>query len=259
MVKRHSRLDRTILALHIRAYVPTLDFEAFVTQPQQPAPPAPPAAPAAATPRPGQVVIEGIPTSPSAVYQGLVEQRRELRDQLEGLEDRRGELAGRLEDPSVVGADRTGIETRITELDRRITDVDRQIADVDAQVARSAAIPGAVVPPPPVINSGPPEEAIVVATVFTMIIALVFALAWARRIWKRGAALPPAMTPEMSDRFTRLEQALETVAVEVERIGEGQRFVTRLFSEGGGRAIGSGAAEPIEVRQRDAIAHPRGP
>ena len=56
---------------------------------------------------------------------------------------------------------------------------------------------------------------------------------------------------DISDRLTRMEQAVETTALEVERIGEGQRFLTRLFTEGeGARVIGSGAAQPIEQRSR---------
>jgi len=44
-----------------------------------------------------------------------------------------------------------------------------------------------------------------------------------------------------------MEQAVDATAEEVERIGEGQRFLTRLFTEGEGtRAIGAGAAQPIE-------------
>jgi hypothetical protein len=47
-----------------------------------------------------------------------------------------------------------------------------------------------------------------------------------------------------------MEQAVEATAVEVERIGEGQRFLTRLFTEGeGARVIGSGAAQPLERKQ----------
>jgi hypothetical protein len=43
---------------------------------------------------------------------------------------------------------------------------------------------------------------------------------------------------------------VEATAVEVERIGEGQRFLTRLFTEGeGARAIGEGAAQPLERKQ----------
>ena len=55
---------------------------------------------------------------------------------------------------------------------------------------------------------------------------------------------------EITERLSRMEQAVEATAVEVERIGEGQRFLTRLFTEGeGARAIGAGAAQPLERKQ----------
>lgn len=42
----------------------------------------------------------------------------------------------------------------------------------------------------------------------------------------------PALQPAMSeDRMVRLEAAVEAIAIEVERISEGQRFTTRLLSE----------------------------
>lgn len=40
---------------------------------------------------------------------------------------------------------------------------------------------------------------------------------------------------ELSSRLRSLEQSLDAMAVEVERIGEGQRFMTRLFTERGER------------------------
>lgn len=36
---------------------------------------------------------------------------------------------------------------------------------------------------------------------------------------------------ELSGRLTNLEQSIDAIAVEVERVGEGQRFMTRLFAE----------------------------
>lgn len=35
----------------------------------------------------------------------------------------------------------------------------------------------------------------------------------------------------IEDRLTRIEQAIDTIAVETERISEGQRFTTKLLSE----------------------------
>jgi hypothetical protein len=63
---------------------------------------------------------------------------------------------------------------------------------------------------------------------------------------------------ELAGRLARLEQALDAVAVEVERIGEGQRFLTRLLTETGSpRAPGGGAAEPTETKAGEAAPHVR--
>jgi hypothetical protein len=44
----------------------------------------------------------------------------------------------------------------------------------------------------------------------------------------------PRIPMEVTSRLERIEQALDSVAVEVERISEGQRFTTKLLSEGKG-------------------------
>jgi hypothetical protein len=44
------------------------------------------------------------------------------------------------------------------------------------------------------------------------------------------SALQPAYG-DLGDRLLRMEQAVESIAIEVERVGEGQRFLTRLHSE----------------------------
>lgn len=209
---------------------------------QQTTPPAPPAPPAVPVIAGTQVRVVGIPTSPSAVYEAYVNQRRELRDQLETLQDSRRELSRQLQDPMVTGADRAGLEKHITELDTRISNVDQQIAEADAQVAKSAAVPGAVRPPPPEIRNGPPDEVYVLGGIFMFVVLMPLSIAYARRLWRRGAAAVSAIPHELMDRLTRLDQAVDSIAVEVERIGEGQRFVTRVLSDR--------APEPIALPQR---------
>ena len=44
----------------------------------------------------------------------------------------------------------------------------------------------------------------------------------------------PPLPTEITDRLERMEHALDSIAVEVERITEGQRFTTKLLSEGRG-------------------------
>ncbi len=57
---------------------------------------------------------------------------------------------------------------------------------------------------------------------------------------KRKSAPPPALE-QIAEKVERISQAVEATAIEVERIGEAQRFLTRVLSEKTGGQIGSGA------------------
>jgi hypothetical protein len=46
-----------------------------------------------------------------------------------------------------------------------------------------------------------------------------------------GTALPQADPREIRDGLGQLQQAVDAIAVEVERLSEGQRFTTRLLGE----------------------------
>jgi type II secretory pathway pseudopilin PulG len=49
--------------------------------------------------------------------------------------------------------------------------------------------------------------------------------------WKMQGAAPSALPNDVAQRLARMEAGIESVAVEVERISEGQRFTTRLLSD----------------------------
>lgn len=175
---------------------------------------------------------EDVTPAPSVMYEALLNQRQVLRDQVETLENQRRDLNQEIQQGRVQGASKVGIENRITNIDKRITDIEKQIFTVDGQLATTAAIPGAVVvhrenmPDP-----GPPEEAFVLGGLFMIIVLLPLSIAMARRIWKRTSTSVSSIPSELMARLARIEQAVDTSAVEIERIGEGQRFVTKLFSE----------------------------
>jgi hypothetical protein len=211
-------------------------------QPQQQGP--------ATAPAPSAPVIAGTPRptpSASAIYEGFRAQRRELSNQLDELESTRRSITSQLTELPPASPDRKALETRVTEIDSRITTVDQMLAANAAQLAQAAGVPGAIVEPPRFVREGPPEEAFVLGGIFMIIVFLPLSVAFARRIWRRSAAVVTSLPKEIFERLSRMEQAMEATAVEVERIGEGQRFLTRLFTEGeGARAIGSGAAQPIE-------------
>lgn len=71
---------------------------------------------------------------------------------------------------------------------------------------------------------------IALASIPTIVIGLPLARAYAKRMEQETTSSPPGVPPEVTARLERMEQALDTIAVEVERISEGQRFTTKLLS-----------------------------
>ena len=51
------------------------------------------------------------------------------------------------------------------------------------------------------------------------------------RIWGKDKHASPRELDDMRQRLEQLQQSMDSVAVEVERISEGQRFTTKLLAE----------------------------
>ena len=66
-------------------------------------------------------------------------------------------------------------------------------------------------------------------TVVAIIIGLPIARAFARRMDRKAVA--PQVPAEVTQQLNHLAQAVDAIALEVERISEGQRFTTRLLAE----------------------------
>src|SRR6266545_1556049 len=67
--------------------------------------------------------------------------------------------------------------------------------------------------------------------------------------WERDDAVPK-IPSDLSARMERMEHAIDAIAVEVERISEGQRFTTKLLSEGRqGAALPAGSPEHSDARR----------
>jgi hypothetical protein len=223
---------------------------------QPPVPPVPPPSPAVpggaavtatldGVPLPGQ--IEG--AAPDAIYRALIAQRRELRSQLERVQEQRQDVSNRLRDDRLANPDREGLTARLRELDGRISSIEQQLGQADLAVSKAAAVPGAIVEAPR--PSGPPEEVIIIPIVFTVFVLAPLAIVYARRIWKRGATVIAPVPRDVVERLDQMGEAVESIALEVERIGEGQRFLTRVM--GDARSLSAGAAQPIPVPAPDKV------
>ena len=198
--------------------------------PQNTAPPAP--------------VAAQTPPSATEMYEAARLARQELRNQVSDLRSERRQLQEQIRQTKNP-TDLKGLETRLTALDARIADVEKQLAQADALVANRAAVPGVIIQEP---SRGPdPESMAAMGMVFSGVLLFPLVIAYARRIWRRGAKVAPALPTEIGDRLANMERGIEAVAIEVERLGEGQRFVTQLLSETEKRR--QVQALPVETRR----------
>lgn len=94
-------------------------------------------------------------------------------------------------------------------------------------------------------------EVIIVPIVFGMPTLLIFTKMWLRHKEKmtKQDGLSQTTAAAIEARMENLENAIEAIAVEMERIGEGQRFTTKLLSERGavGATVTAAARQPERV------------
>lgn len=83
------------------------------------------------------------------------------------------------------------------------------------------------------------EDIVIPIAFFIMVIVVVIGVPLVRGLvkrWERQDSVTK-IPNDVSARLERMEQAIDTIAVEVERISEGQRFTTKLLSEREAQAI----------------------
>ena len=182
--------------------------------------------------------------------------RSELSNQLESATSRRNSLAGKLEDAD--GVNKAGIEQRISLLDNRILQLESDLAETGRQLSSAPAglVASSSVGMPFALNPGQVTAISIISVIGITCVAFPIAIAIARKIWRSGLRRDPAaVAPESAQRMERLEQAVDAIAIEIERVSEGQRFVTRLLTEGSAPAlsVGQKAAEPLRVPDREAL------
>ena len=90
----------------------------------------------------------------------------------------------------------------------------------------------------------PEQEGVIALTaIISIFVAFPLVIALARVIWKRTSepSRPRALeSDQVMRRLEQLQQTVEAMAIEVERISEGQRFVTKIMSERDKQALGAG-------------------
>jgi len=202
------------------------------TQPQiATTPPTPAKAPSLTIVGPdGQTRVITVPVT-EADMSALLARRASLSDQLTSVSGRRSELSRQIRSAGNPVSEE-GLQSRIKLLDQRILQLETDLAVTGQQLAAapSELVAGMEVAGGQANNGGDFEEGMA-AGGFSVLLAMSALLLFLRRRWRRGPRTALKGAPESPQRLERLEQGMDAIAIEIERISEGQRFVTKLLSE----------------------------
>lgn len=75
------------------------------------------------------------------------------------------------------------------------------------------------------------EDIVAIVGFFGTIIIVTLGVPLVRAYTRKQDAQSKLNVPQIDERLSRIENAIEAMSIEVERISEGQRFVTRLLAE----------------------------
>lgn len=211
----------------------------------------------ATTPQAVTVEIPVGPTRPitEAEMQVIRRQRSEMSNQLNSAQDRRGELLNQLR--TAPAGTEEGLRQQVQVLSDRIVAIEKDI-EASGRTLRQGQVPvGTIIVPPRGFNDLPPEVAAergaaMAATVLipTFVVFLIFR--WRRR--RRRGRTEERYSSEQDTRMERLEQAVDAIAIEVERVGEAQRYQTKLLTEANlmpAMGIAQKVGEPARARDFD--------
>lgn len=75
------------------------------------------------------------------------------------------------------------------------------------------------------------EDIVAIVGFFGTVIIVTLGVPLVRAYVRKQDAQNQLNVPHIDERLSRIENAIEAMSIEVERISEGQRFVTRLLAE----------------------------
>ena len=181
----------------------------------------------------------------------LTAQRSELQGQAGELSRRRNQLDEQRHLAS--GAARADLEARIREIDTRTAQIDERINNINDRIVDAmdrlsteapvpvevpqVKIPTITIPPFNFPGQFPgqrgpdPREIAGIMAAEAVVLVLIGVAFWRFGMRRMREQLTRAFASQESQ-MTQLQNAVDTIAVEVERISEGQRYVAKALGEG---------------------------
>jgi hypothetical protein len=175
---------------------------------------------------------------------GLVGQRRQLVSEIEHLQERRLEIAEQLKITS--GRQSQVLEQVAAQIDQQTVGAQNALRAIETLIASRS---GGTVPTPTPVGGGegfayattvPPRDPVPpfrdlwimsTGTMAILALAAVAGLTYLRRIRRETQDVVVQLRSELWDEMKKVSVGVDAIAVELERIGEGQRFVTKALAE----------------------------
>lgn len=213
--------------------------------------PTPPAAPFVYVPGGQGPQALTIPAPRTAAdIDALRARREELSTQLQSVDGRRSKLMNQLKQTRDETAIH-GLQARLALLDTRQLQLETDLAQTGEQLSSISAGMLAGTSAPPVFAGLRSSQVMTLSVLSIILVFFPMAFGAGRALWKRASrpGPAPAVFTETAQRLERLEASVDAIAFEVERISEGQRFVTKLLSESQpAPMLGAGQRTPDTVR-----------
>ena len=211
--------------------------------------------------------------APDGDLASLQSQANEIQVQLAGLRAQHDGLKNQIDNMLRSNPARPAVVQQWADVGVQIANTEGKLASLQARIAQKQGRPVGTpqVPVPPRVFI-PPTVVVPAISVVSLVLLLPISVAWAKRMGRRTDR--PARVPaDMSMRLERMEHAIDTIAIEVERISEGQRFVTKVMAARGAAAatsdraaadapqaqakqplaLGAGPIEPVIVSEREQV------
>ena len=180
---------------------------------------------------------------------GLIGQRRSLVGEIEDLQDRRLGAAGALSGASREQA--SVLRQTIAEIDQQLAGARTALRSIEGAIAARQGTPVradvtlpaggevgsavAVAAYPAPVRAFPDNSQLSMylgAGALTLVaLSIAVGMVYARRLRRDTAAAIERLQADLQGVLHKLTHGVDAVAVEVERIGEGQRFVTKALAE----------------------------
>jgi hypothetical protein len=177
----------------------------------------------------GKNQVLHIPTSHDEMM-ALTARRDQLNEQLESVTDRRNDLIEQMR--TAPNPAMAGLQGQLSVLDARILQLENDLATTGQEIAAaSPALISMAEQRPDEDSNGSFDDGVGAGVAGSVVVMPVLFFFLYRRWKKSPRNRGPLMISADSERLQRLEQGMDAVAIEIERISEGQRFVTKLLSE----------------------------